>query len=71
MVASAPAVSLPTRMVVSALGGMGAATVCHPIDVVRIQMQLYNFKNSADAVKQIVARSGPGSLYNGCVGATF
>lgn len=52
-------------MVVSALGGMGAATFCHPIDVVRIQMQLYEFKGSVDAVQQIVKRSGPSSLYNG------
>mmetsp|Transcript_25224 Transcript_25224/g.43019 ORF Transcript_25224/g.43019 Transcript_25224/m.43019 type:complete len:324 (+) Transcript_25224:59-1030(+) len=66
---SAAPIPLSTRMVVSALGGMGAATCCHPIDVVRIQMQLYNFKNSVDAVKQIVAKSGPGSLYNGITAA--
>ena len=44
-----------------------AATFCHPIDVVRIQMQLYNFKNSLDAVQQIVKKSGARSLYNGWV----
>jgi len=61
-----PPVPLGTRMVVSALGGMGAATLCHPLDVVRIQMQLYSFKSSFDAAQQIVAKSGPRSLYNGC-----
>jgi len=44
-----------------------AATVCHPIDVVRIQMQLYEFAGSFDATRQIVRRGGVGSLYQGCV----
>ena len=49
--------SLATKMVVSALGGMGAATFCHPIDVLRIQMQLYQFKGTADALKQVGSAS--------------
>jgi len=70
--ASSPAEPVPlyTKMVVSAFGGMGAATFCHPIDVVRIQMQLYEFKGTVDAVKSIVARSGVGSLYQG-IGAAY
>ena len=66
--AAAPApkpTSLGTRMVLGALGGMGAATVCHPLDVVRVQMQLdggggaaKTFKNPADAVVQIVQKNG-------------
>lgn len=32
-------VPLSTRLVLSALAGMGAATVCHPLDVVRVRMQ--------------------------------
>jgi solute carrier family 25 oxoglutarate transporter 11 len=32
-------ISLPTRMVLSAVAGMGGAVVCHPLDVIRVQMQ--------------------------------
>merc|ERR1719163_1706595 len=60
-------------MVLGALGGMGAATVCHPLDVVRVQMQLdggggaaKSFKNPLDAVVQIVQKSGVAKgLYTG------
>lgn len=72
-VATAPAapVSTPlaTRMVVSAMGGMGAATCCHPIDVVRIQMQLYKFNGTVDAARTIVRSGGVGALYNGITAA--
>eukprot|EP01084_Bolivina_argentea_P000631 1173_1 len=38
---------------------MGAATCCHPLDVIRVQMQTEGaYKNSLDATKQIYARSG-------------
>jgi len=57
--------SLPTRMVLGALGGMGAATVCHPLDVIRVQMQLDGgggaakaYKNPLDAAVQIAKRKG-------------
>mmetsp|Transcript_43978 Transcript_43978/g.138816 ORF Transcript_43978/g.138816 Transcript_43978/m.138816 type:complete len:346 (-) Transcript_43978:152-1189(-) len=57
--------SLGTRMVLGALGGMGAATVCHPLDVVRVQMQIDGgggtakaYKNPLDATIQIVKRKG-------------
>ena len=36
---SAVDVSLPTRMMLSALAGMGAVNVCHPLDVIRVHMQ--------------------------------
>lgn len=32
--------SLPGKMALGAVGGMGAAVVCHPFDVVRVQMQV-------------------------------
>lgn len=52
-------VPLATRMVLSAFAGMGAATVCHPLDVIRVQMQTYsNYKNSLDAAKSIYASNG-------------
>lgn len=57
--------SLGTRMVLGALGGMGAATVCHPLDVVRVQMQIDGgggaakaYKNPLDATIQIIQRKG-------------
>lgn len=51
---------LPQRMVISALAGMGAATFCHPLDVVRVQMQTegVQYKNTLDAVAQIYRRNG-------------
>jgi solute carrier family 25 (mitochondrial oxoglutarate transporter), member 11 len=65
--------SLGTRMVLGALGGMGAATVCHPLDVVRVQMQIDGgggaakaYKNPLDATIQIIQRKGFFSgLYTG------
>ncbi len=32
--------SMPNLLIISAFGGMGAATVCHPLDVLRVQLQL-------------------------------
>lgn len=61
-----PAESVPLyqRMVIGAVGGMGAATCCHPLDVIRVQMQTEggNYKNTLDAAKQIYKRAG---LLNG------
>lgn len=61
----AKATPLPTRMVLGALGGMGASTFCHPLDVVRVQMQVSGgaggaaaYKNPLDAAVQIVKREG-------------
>jgi len=31
--------ALALRMVIAAISGMGAATICHPLDVIRVQMQ--------------------------------
>lgn len=52
-------------MVMGALGGMGAATVCHPFDVVRVQLQIdaeggkgKTYNGAVDAAKKIYARSG-------------
>uniref|UniRef100_A0A7S2CPY6 Mitochondrial carrier protein n=1 Tax=Octactis speculum TaxID=3111310 RepID=A0A7S2CPY6_9STRA len=64
------AISLPVRMVVSAVGGMVGATVCHPIDVVRINMQVFKYNGISNAVTSIVKRSGfLGGLYPGLDGA--
>lgn len=36
---SNPVVPLSTRMILGALSGMGAATFCHPLDVIRVRLQ--------------------------------
>lgn len=38
--------SLPGKMVMGAIGGCGAAVVCHPFDVVRVTMQVASVQNS-------------------------
>mmetsp|Transcript_11667 Transcript_11667/g.33564 ORF Transcript_11667/g.33564 Transcript_11667/m.33564 type:complete len:312 (+) Transcript_11667:135-1070(+) len=58
MVAAAGA--LATKMVIAAFAGMGAATICHPLDVVRVQMQTEgaDYKGALDCGSQVVAREG-------------
>lgn len=66
--AATTAMPLPTRMVLAAIAGMGAATVCHPLDVIRVQMQTAGgaYKNTVDAGIQIYKRAGLQSgLYAG------
>jgi solute carrier family 25 oxoglutarate transporter 11 len=41
---------------------MGAATVCHPLDVIRVQMQTFSYKNTAEAAIGIYRSAG---LVNG------
>eukprot|EP00934_Nitzschia_sp_Nitz4_P006142 Nitzschia sp. Nitz4//scaffold262_size27079//14400//15338//NITZ4_008221-RA/size27079-processed-gene-0.9-mRNA-1//-1//CDS//3329544754//6132//frame0 len=60
--ADAGVIPLPTRMALSAVSGMGAATVCHPLDVIRVQMQSYSYKSTADAAVSIYRSAG---LVNG------
>lgn len=57
---SAEAMPLPSRMVLAAVAGMGAATCCHPLDVIRVQMQTSGgaYKNTLDAGVQILRQSG-------------
>lgn len=63
---AAEGTSLGMRMVLGALGGMGAATCCHPLDVIRVQMQIdgegkgqvRQFKNPLDAAVKIAQRNG-------------
>lgn len=49
-----------TKMVIAAFAGMGAATVCHPLDVVRVQMQTEGaeYKGPLDCANQIAKRDG-------------
>lgn len=57
---STTAIPLSQRMVMAAFAGMGAATVCHPLDVIRVQMQTEgtNYRNTVDAAVKIYQRSG-------------
>lgn len=69
--ASSGAVPLPTRMVLSAFSGMGAATFCHPLDVIRVQMQNFPYRNSAHAAVSIYKSAGfVNGLYAG-ISAAF
>eukprot|EP00548_Thalassiothrix_antarctica_P003597 CAMPEP_0194146008 /NCGR_PEP_ID=MMETSP0152-20130528/19214_1 /TAXON_ID=1049557 /ORGANISM="Thalassiothrix antarctica, Strain L6-D1" /LENGTH=309 /DNA_ID=CAMNT_0038846405 /DNA_START=121 /DNA_END=1053 /DNA_ORIENTATION=+ len=56
----AAAGTLIIKMVIAAFSGMGAATICHPLDVVRVQMQTEGavYKNTLDCAKQILERDG-------------
>lgn len=48
------------RLVFGALAGMGGATFCHPLDVIRVQMQTggTQYKNTFDAATTIYSRAG-------------
>jgi solute carrier family 25 oxoglutarate transporter 11 len=60
-------IPLSTRMALSAFAGVSAATVCHPLDVIRVQMQTgSSYKSTTDAAIQIYKRYGfSGGLYAG------
>jgi solute carrier family 25 oxoglutarate transporter 11 len=66
--------ALAIRMVIAAISGMGAATVCHPLDVVRVQMQTDaggDYKSPADCASKIVKQEGlVKGLYAG-IGAAY
>ena len=52
-------------MVMAAFAGKGAACFCHPLDVVRVQMQTQGGLQSmgfVGTVKTIVSRDGPRGL---------
>ena len=71
MVAAAGVLAL--KMVIAAFSGMGAATFCHPLDVIRVQMQTEGsqFKNALDCASKIIASEGfVKGLYAG-IGAAF
>lgn len=57
---TAAAGALLVKMVIAAFSGMGAATVCHPLDVVRVQMQTEgsSYSGLGDAVCGIYKKDG-------------
>jgi hypothetical protein len=58
MVAAAGA--LVVKMVIAAFAGMGAATICHPLDVIRVQMQTEgsDYKSPLDCATQVYQKNG-------------
>jgi solute carrier family 25 (mitochondrial carnitine/acylcarnitine transporter), member 20/29 len=66
--------SLALRMVIAAFSGMGAATVCHPLDVIRVQMQTDTggeYTGAVDCAKKIAQKEGlVKGLYAG-IGAAY
>ena len=52
--------ALLLKMVIAAFSGMGAATVCHPLDVIRVQMQTEGstYSGFTDAAKGIYEKDG-------------
>jgi solute carrier family 25 oxoglutarate transporter 11 len=57
---TAAAGALLLKMVIAAFSGMGAATVCHPLDVIRVQMQTEGntYNGFTDAAKGIYKKDG-------------
>lgn len=66
--------ALALRMVIAAFSGMGAATVCHPLDVIRVQMQTDtagDFSSPLDCAKKVAQKEGVvKGLYAG-IGAAY
>ena len=66
--------ALALRMVIAAISGMGAATVCHPLDVIRVQMQTDtggDYSGPLDCAKKIADQEGvTKGLYAG-IGAAY
>jgi hypothetical protein len=56
----AAAGGLAIKMVIAAFAGMGAATICHPMDVIRVQMQTEGavYNSPLDCGTQIYQKNG-------------
>jgi hypothetical protein len=60
--------ALATKMVIAAFAGMGAATICHPLDVIRVQMQTggATYSGPLDCATQVYEKNGlKNGLYAG------
>lgn len=58
--------TVPIRLLSGALSGMTAATVTHPMDVVRIRLQTQaELRGIADAVRSVYAENGMRTFYKG------
>ena len=66
----ADVVPLPTRMVLGAISGMGAASLCHPLDVIRVRLQTSTGEGEGVLQTAMTAYRQPGGLYAG-IGAAY
>lgn len=58
--------TVPVRLLSGALSGMTAATVTHPMDVVRIRLQTQpELRGVADAMRSVYAENGMRTFYKG------
>lgn len=67
--------ALAIKMVIAAFSGMGAATVCHPLDTIRVQMQIEDgnktFSSPIECAQSIIQKEGIAKgLYAG-IGAAY
>jgi len=71
---STAVVPLPTRMVLSAFSGMGAASFCHPLDVIRVRLQTTTGSagggGGAGVIQTALSVYHGGGLYAG-IGAAY
>mmetsp|Transcript_11096 Transcript_11096/g.12701 ORF Transcript_11096/g.12701 Transcript_11096/m.12701 type:complete len:401 (+) Transcript_11096:213-1415(+) len=62
--------TVPTRLLSGALSGMTAASVTHPMDVIRIRLQTQKeLRGVVDAIKSVHAENGMRTFYKGYVPA--
>ena len=57
--------NLAERAMLGTAGGIGASFFCHPLDVVRVQMQVSQYSGTMDAIGSIAQRGGVVGLYAG------
>lgn len=70
MLQSEGEMTVATRLLSGAFSGMTAATVTHPMDVVRIRLQTQiQLKGATDAIRSVLAENGMRSFYKGYVPA--
>ena len=61
------AIPLYQRMVLAAFSGMGAATICHPLDVIRVNMQTASQISTTAGTAAAAATSSTGNNAGGVV----
>jgi len=58
-------IGLADRAMLGAAGGIGASCFCHPLDVIRVQMQVAQYRGTVDAAVSIFQRGGFQGVYAG------